>query len=492
MKKIYISKPIILLIIGIAIILVLIGMALGLVPDLTEAIRAVVAKAAGYIFGIFLTIYSIWNIIPDPIKGIIAKGLRKIPNLPISLQRRTVKFEIESEVNAALKEFGKEGAGFIEHEVVVNWLKPEEKARSLFFKGGKAYLKMDFSEDKEKTLVEVVVMYCKECLLPEIRQYIGRPLMRSIDLTFIDELLDRRNAIRGRAYFVQEVIPREIEATPEVKQYLDKLELISQHGLFIRVLMPELKEYPGRTQRGITRANHLAQVEEFIGFLEVTAEHRAKGGEMLWLHIGETIRVGIILVGATDKLEFEGSKPYVRRTAMHNASGARTVYLIGYNLGVNFVPGIAKEAKQREIVSQYEMSEYSALIGHEVKRQVVARLSIPDGAGKRFLELYPNMTEWPDLEEETQISVIREKEAQPSVIREETKQWEYDIDAAWSKKVTRSGESIYGPAAGQDAAEVFGVARLKDGPYKTLKRIFEASGYLSERWILAENRITKK
>jgi hypothetical protein len=316
--------------------------------------------------------------------------------------------------------------------------------------------------------------------------------MRSIDLTFIDELLDRRNAIRGRAYFVQEVIPREIEATPEVKKYLDKLELISQHGLFIRVMMPELKEYPGRTQRRIARGNHLAQVEEFVDFLKVTAERRAKGGKMLWLHIGETIRVGVILVGVTDKLVFEGSKPYVRRTAMHNASGARTVYLIGYNLGVNFVPGIAKEAKQREIVSQYEMSEYSALIGHEVKRQVVARLSTPDGAGKRFLELYPSMAEWPDLEEETQTSVIRGKEAQLGVIGEETKQWEYDIDAAWSKRVSVAREFIYGPDAGKDAAVVFGVARLKEGPYRTLKSIFEASDYLSERWILEENRITKR
>jgi hypothetical protein len=471
-----------LLIIGIAIILVAIGMAVGLVPNFTEVVQAVVAKFFVWISGVFFTLWGIWKAIPEPIQRIIAKVMRKIPNLPVWYKRRTIKFEIEGEVNAALKEFGKEGAGFVEHEVVVDWLKPDEEARRLFFKGGKAYLKLDFNEEKEKTLVEAIVMYCTECLLIGIRQYIERPLMRAIDLTFIDELLYRRNAIIGRTHFVQEVIPREIEVTPEIKKYIDKLGVISQHGLFTRVLMPELKEYPGRTQSRIARANHLAQVEEFIDFLKITAEHRASGGEMIWLHIGETIRVGVILVGARDKLEFEGSKPYVRRTAMHNASGARTVYLIGYYLGVHFVPGIAREAKQRGIASKYEISEYSALIGNEVENQVIARLSIPEGTGKRFLELYANMPEWPDLEEETQIRVKRVK----------PEKWEYDIDEAWSKRANTSDEFIYTPVAGKDAAEVFGVTKLKDGQYKTIKSIFRASNYLSERWIHDGDKIIKR
>lgn len=472
---------VILAIAGIAILAVSVGMTLGLVPALEEVSRVIV-QAVGYIVGIYLIVYTVWKAIPEPLQHIIAMGMRKIPNLPVYFKRRTIKFEIESEINTALKEFNKEGAGFVEHEVVVDWLTPKEGARRLFFRGGKAYLKMDFYEDKEKTLVEALVMYCNECLLLGIRQYLERPLMRSIDLTFIDELLDKRNAIRGRAYFVQEVIAREIEGTPEVKRYLDELELISRHGLFVRVLMPELKEYSGRTQRGFGRADHLAQVEGFIDFLKVTAEHRANRGKMLWLHIGPTIRVGVILVGATDRLQFEGSKPYVRRTAMDNANGARTVYLIGYNLGVDFVPGIAKEAKQRGIVGQYEVSEYSALIGNEVKRQVVARLSIPDGAGNRFLMSYPDIAEWPDLEEENQISVVGG----------EPEKWEYDIDKAWSKRATTSEESVLAPVAGKDAAEVFGVATLRDGQYKTLRSIFWASNYLSERWIHDGDRLIKR
>ncbi|GAH86283.1 unnamed protein product, partial [marine sediment metagenome] len=157
--------------------------------------------------------------------------------------------------------------------------------------------------------------------------------MRAIDLTFTDELLDRRNAVRGRAYFTQEVIPRETEITPEINKYLDTLELLSQHGLFIRILLPEIRDYPGRTHRRVARRSHLEQIESFIEFLRITAEDRTSKKKRVWLHIGETIRIGVTLVGITSKLQFEGTRPYVRRIAINNADGARTVYLIGYNLG---------------------------------------------------------------------------------------------------------------------------------------------------------------
>ncbi len=335
--------PIFLLLIGIIIFLVSAGMALGLVPPFTESIRDALIESFGSVSGLFLVLYGLWKALPDEIKRFVAKGLRKIPNLPIYYKRRTVSFELESEINTALKEFGKEGAGFVQHEIVVCWLTPEDEARSLFFRGGKAYIKIDFAEDKERNLVEALLVYCNDCLLPEIRQYTARPLMRAIDLTFIDELLDRRNAVRGRTFFTQEVIPRELSVTPEINKYLDTLELLSQHGLFIRILLPELQDYPGMTHRKITRRTHLEQMEAFIDFLRTTAEDRTNLIKRAWLHIRETIRTGVVFVGITHRLQYEGTRPYVTRTARDNVAGARTVYLIGYNLGVIYVPTIAEE-----------------------------------------------------------------------------------------------------------------------------------------------------
>lgn len=485
--------PILLLLAGILIIVISVGMAVGLIPVLGN-VRDVIIESVGTISGIFIILYGVWKAAPDPVKSIVATGLRKIPNLPIYYKQRTVKFELESEINTALKEFGKEGAGFVEHEVTINWLKPDEQARKLFFQGSKAYLKLGFDEDKEHILVEAVLLYCSECFLPELRQYVGRPLMRAIDLTFIDELLDKRNAVRGRAYFTQEVIPREIEVTPDINKYLDALELISQHGLFIRIFLPEIRDYPGRTHRRIARRSHLEQIEAFIEFLRITAEDRTNIIKRAWLHIGETIRIGTILVGITEKLEFEGNRPYVKRIARDNAAGARTVYLIGYDLGIIYVPNIAEEAKRRGIVESYEIHPYEALIGGGLKKQVLARLYIPEGAGKRFLDLYPNEEEWPDLEDETETSIVltRDTNIEEAIVAEApvAETWELEIDNAWSNKAGESGESIDGSVAA-DATKILGANKLKESPYKTLKSLLKGSQYLSTKWSFNENRIIR-
>ncbi|MBN2075951.1 MAG: hypothetical protein JW762_10415 [Dehalococcoidales bacterium] len=474
-------RSILIVLVGIVVLVVSLGMIFDWIPILTEVIRTALGNFFSTVSSLFIIVYGSYQIAPAPIQSLVAKILRKISHLPNYYKRTTIKFELESEINQALKEFGKEGAGFIIEEVVIKWLTPGEKSRRLFFQSGKAYLKLDFEEDKEVNLVEAVMMHCNECLLMETRQYIDKPLMRAIDMTFVDELLNKRNAVRGRAYFTQEVIPRELKEIEGVDKYLNTLELLSQHGIFTRIFLPELKDYPGRTQRGVSRKNHLQQIEEFIRFLQDAAEDRTRINKSAWLHIGETIRIGVILVGLVDKLAFEGTKPYVRRVAIDNSKGARNVYLVGYNYGCQFVPRIAKEAKQRNICDKYEISEYNALIGREVKSQMLARLTIPEGSGAKFIEKYPNMNEWPDLEEETILSEIKEKEGiKPSLPIEK---WEEQIHEAWLKRASNKGDYIPGSIASDDIKKVFGIERLRDGKYKTTQQVINNSAYLSERWM---------
>jgi hypothetical protein len=331
--------------------------------------------------------------------------------------------------------------------------------------------------------------------------------MRAIDLTFIDELLDRRNAVRGRTFFTQEVIPRELSVTPEIDKYLDTLELLSQHGLFIRILLPELQDYPGRTHRKITRRTHLEQMEAFIDFLRTTAEDRTNLIKRAWLHIRETIRTGVVLVGITHRLQYEGTRPYVTRTARDNVAGARTVYLIGYNLGVIYVPTIAEEIKHHGIADKYEIYEYDALIGGELKKQVIARLSMLEGAGKRFLELFPSKEEWTDLADEadtvvtlrTDFSITQASTKEEAPLAEThviespiPEKWELKIDNAWSKRASKSGEFFHGPLAAADAAKVLGATKLSESQYKTLKGLLKASNYLCARWSRNENMIIRR
>ena len=91
--------------------------------------------------------------------------------------------------------------------------------------------------------------------------------MRAIDLVFVDEVLERRQAAGSRTYLIHHVLPREIERMPETSEYVSKLGLISQYGLFTRILLSELRDYTGYVPSiRMELERHYLHVETFPGF----------------------------------------------------------------------------------------------------------------------------------------------------------------------------------------------------------------------------------
>jgi len=71
---------------------------------------------------------------------------------------------------------------------------------------------------------------------------------------------------------------------------------------------------------------------------------------------------------------------------------------------------------------------------------------------------------------------------------------DYDrrIDAAWSEKLRKYGNSIPGPVAATQVAGVLGYRKLKDSQYKTLQALLESSNYLNTEWFREGNAIFKR
>ena len=402
--------PVVLLLAGLAIVAVAVGTTLGLFQDASAGIQDVGTTAIAWLAGTYATAQGAWKALPDPLKRLSAGALRKLPTLPNAWKRRAVKNELEGSLNATLKEFSREGAGFVDHEIKIEWITPDSDSRESFFRSGKAYLKLGFSENNDRNLVEAALTFCKDGLIPSTRQYIPSPLMRAIDLMFVDEAIERRQAHMSRAYLTHEVIPREVERLPEADGYIETLSLISQHGLFTRVFLPELRDYPGYVPARMALERHYHNVVAFLRFLETTAKSRETGELTNLLHIGAIVRAAIVLVGIPHKLHFKGTRPYVLAAAIHNENGARTVYLLGYNEGVGFVRRIAAEAKARGLVSSFEIEDYTAIVDDQVSRHKLARMAMVPGSGIKFLAEHENLEEWPDLDED----IIEDMPQRPS------------------------------------------------------------------------------
>ena len=147
-------------------------------------------------------------------------------------------------------------------------------------------------------------------------------------------------------------------------------------------------------------------------FLKTTVESRETHTKTALIHVGIVVRAAIVLVGIPDRLRLEGTRPYIRRTAIHNKLGARTVYLLGYNQGVHSVRDIAAEAEARGIVSSFEIEEYTAIVRDDVSNHKLARMTMVPGGGRKFLEEHDNLDEWPDLDDDDNSNVDSSTETQ--------------------------------------------------------------------------------
>ncbi len=72
------------------------------------------------------------------------------------------------------------------------------------------------------------------------------------------------------------------------------------------------------------------------------------------------------------------------------------------------------------------------------------------------------------------------------------KTWDLEIDAAWSKRVSKPGQSVPGPTAAADVAKILGIAKLSASRFRTLKGLLEASEFLSTKWSQGGNRIIRQ
>ncbi len=79
----------------------------------------------------------------------------------------------------------------------------------------------------------------------------------------------------------------------------------------------------------------------------------------------------------------------------------------------------------------------------------------------------------------------------PTTQHVSSEKWQSEIDTAWSKKATKTGESIPGPTAAMDAARAFGFRKLSASPYKTLQKLLEASETLKTKWSRDKNTIVR-
>jgi hypothetical protein len=367
-----------------------------LLPQIQSGgIQATVGKV-GIPIGIVVALWQlVKSLFPEGTKLFVASILRKIGYLPVELKRTVVRNEVEGNINRAVKEFGCEGSRLLPHPASVEWVSTGEISPDSFFRDGRVIIKLDYSENPHRNIVEGGILYCKAGLVPETRRYLSDPFRRGLDLVFVQAVLERNDLREGLLYFAQEVAQRKLDENPDVKKHYDRFYELHEHGYFTRILLPELRDYAGRVHIADTKKQHHGWIENFVDFLMEIAKERPRESRGVLDHIGKRFRVSVIIIGIAKRLAIEGQRPYIKRTAKCAQQGARTVFLIGPS---NSILDIAKNAVRLTIADSSTCDSYHVTWHGSVRRAWCARLEISEQTAALALDRVEGIEYWPDLE----------------------------------------------------------------------------------------------
>ncbi|BBE16290.1 SSU ribosomal protein S1p [Aquipluma nitroreducens] len=255
-----------------------------------------------------------------------------------SLKKASIKNRLEGSCSRALRLIGKELPDFEIPDLSIEWVRGKNFDTKL--KEGKAIVKLKFSNDQTRNVVNATSVYVRDAFLKHAKPYFSESLRKSIDFSITRKILlhinkNQRNVI---SYFIDEYA-KDIET---FKDKCTQIEEIDNAGFLTRILIRELDYYGNKLTGTIPNIENFNEADSFLSYLYEIARREADDNTQLQF-VDKTLKVGVLLVAKKETYLTHGLEAYLRRIRLGLARGIKTFYLLAREDRVEILEDIAKE-----------------------------------------------------------------------------------------------------------------------------------------------------
>lgn len=275
---------------------------------------------------------------PDKIKTWVGVFQYCIGQVYTGTRKSSIKNRLEGACTHSLKKIGKELPDLEIPELSIKWVK-EDNLQTIL-REGKAIVKLRFSDDQTRNLINAATVYVKEAFLIHSKPYMSEDFKRAIDFSIIKKILlgihnNKRNVI---SEFIKEYA-LDINL---IQDKCSQIEVIDDAGLFTRILIRELDFFGNKLVGRNPSDDYKNESDKFLSFLHEIATREADDFTPLQF-VENTLKVGILLVAKKDTYYQHGLTPYLRRIKLGLARGIKTFYLLAREDKVEILESVAKE-----------------------------------------------------------------------------------------------------------------------------------------------------
>jgi len=255
-----------------------------------------------------------------------------------NFKKKSVKNRLEADCSRSLRRFGKEVLGLSIPKLSIKWINGDNCDTE--FKEGEAIVKLNFSRDQARNIINATSIYVKDVFLKRSKLYMSDGLKQAIDLSVTKSILLKidKNMDNIISQFIE-------EKDDEFYKYGDKcnkIEQIDDAGLFTRILIREYDCFGNKLVGRNPNGTYNKESDDFLDYIYNIATREPKEEtELQFVH--STLKIGVLLVAKIETVTKGGLTPYLRRVSLGYARGIKTFYLLARDDKVGILENIAKE-----------------------------------------------------------------------------------------------------------------------------------------------------
>ena len=245
--------------------------------------------------------------------------------------RKIVSSELSYRITNLAKELNKQSDGIIPFGLRIRWTNTDEVSSSV--QDDNVILVLKESSNSDKNIVDSILLFTSQALLPKGRNSINKELLDLLDIYSVKKMLFSGNYSSAYNYFIKNILDEKINTNEIESEKINGIQKADEKGFYSRVLLEELKlfseKYFGTSEEG----EHIQETIDYFDFIFSIATRKYGDDTTRLLFLGKTIKIGIVFVAKRDTVNsYYGLDSYVHRTKINFEKGAVRVYLFAHAL----------------------------------------------------------------------------------------------------------------------------------------------------------------
>lgn len=292
-------------------------------------------------------------------------------------EKKYIENDISSRINFARRSmpFGQE---FLPKAIKIEWVEGGE-GKTERIKENEIIVRLDPAESEEKNVVLLSDALVRRTSLIGIRHILREPLELSMDLNLIKDLLKEIGDKRILDWFFRNDYMPNINKSAEIREWNGKIVEIDEKGLFTRLLLVELDDYSKRVWGKPYSPEMFDEIAGLVDFLFRIAT-KAFGENVPLDYTSRNIKIGVLLVGETSKILYDGIQGYLRAFTIMLNRQVTSIYVLQWD---KELLGDADPQAYAEFVKLTQDLKQQLEVQFPIKRDFELKYVCTDPADKR-------------------------------------------------------------------------------------------------------------